>query len=60
MHATLQANWTGKGIAFDAIDPVGKVLHMDSSDDGFRPMQLLLMGYELIDEAQVVAAPAAE
>ncbi len=44
MHAKLQANWTGTGIAFDAIDPTGKVLHMDSSDDGFRPMQLLLMG----------------
>ncbi len=44
MHAKLQANWTGKGIAFDAVDPVGKILHMDSSDDGFRPMQLLLMG----------------
>ncbi len=44
MHAKLQANWTGNGIAFDAVDPAGKILHMDSSDEGFRPMQLLLMG----------------
>ncbi len=44
MRVKLQANWTGQGIAFDAIDPAGKVLHMDSNDAAFRPMQLLLMG----------------
>ncbi len=44
MQVNLQASWTGEGLAFDAIDPAGKTLHMDSTDEGFRPMQLLLMG----------------
>ncbi len=44
MKVNLEANWTGKGLAFDAIDPQGLVLHMDSNGEGVRPMQLLLMG----------------